>query len=67
MPSLWTDDDRGTHPWIATRSRDTIIASDAAANTTPEAGGARRFARPAVLAAACAAAAIAGALIEVLR
>jgi hypothetical protein len=65
MPSLWTDDDHGAHPWIAGRPHGGAPARPPAATAAEPATP--RFARPAVMAAACAAAALAGALVEVLR
>ena len=65
MPSLWTDDDRSAHPWVAARSH--AAAPTAAPAPILEEPAERRVARPALIAAACACAAIAAALVEVLR
>ncbi len=69
MPSLWTDEDHGTHPWIAASPHGAVTPpapAPAAHDDRPAATGG--WARPALLAAAAgAAAAIAGALIELLR
>jgi hypothetical protein len=68
MASLWTDDDHSGHPWIAGRPppRD-AAASNPAPIGAHDGSAPKRFARPAAMAAACVAAALAGALIEVLR
>ena len=68
MPTLWTDEDHGAHPWIAASPHGAVAPpapAPAAHDDRPAATG--RRARPALLAAACATAAIAGALIELLR
>ncbi len=68
MPSLWTDDDDGAHPWIAASPRGAAAPPPPAPAAREDLAPARgRWARPALLAAACAAAAITGALTELLR
>lgn len=68
MASLWTDNDHGAHPWVAPRPRPTPAAAPPPARAAQDQPAReRRFGRPAALAVACAGAAIAGALIEVLR
>ena len=70
MPSLWTDNDPGGHPWLAaaphagTAGPPAPPPGHAAQDGPPPAW---RFARPAVMAAACIAAVTAGAAIELLR
>ena len=71
MPSLWTDNDTGGHPWLAAPPQ-----PGAAGPPPPPPAHAehddpmpawQRFARPALMAAACVAAVLAGAAIELLR
>ena len=63
MPSLWNDSDHSAHRWVAGRPQ---AAPPPSAHAADEPPAERVFARPAVIAAACAAAAIAGALLQVL-
>jgi hypothetical protein len=72
MPSLWTDNDTGGHPWLAApaprpgaASPPPLPPAHAEPDGTPTAW--QRLARPAVVAAACIAAVLAGAEIELLR
>lgn len=71
MPSLWTDNDTGGHPWLAAPPHSGAAGPSppppplAGQDNTPPAW--YRFARPAVMAAACIAAVLAGAAIELLR
>jgi len=66
MPSLWTDDDRGAHPWVAARPHAAAPPAPASALGDDEPVE-RPLHRARALAVACAAAAVAGALFEVLR
>lgn len=64
MPSLWTDDDSGAHPWLAGCA---LPASPTTSAPDEPASAPRRFARPALLAvAATTAAALAAALLGAL-
>ena len=72
MPSLWTDNDTGAHPWLAAPPHAGAAgppppghSAHAAPIDRPPAW--QRVARPAVMAATCVAAVLAGAAIELLR
>ncbi|MEA2270016.1 MAG: hypothetical protein QOC64_2626 [Solirubrobacteraceae bacterium] len=66
MPSLWNDQDHSAHPWIAGGRPHGAAPAPAPASSEDGESAERRFARPAVIAAVCVAAAIAGALAQVL-
>ena len=72
MPSLWTDNDTGGHPWLAApphpgaAARRRLRRARRGDHDDPTPAW-QRFARPAVMAAACIAAVLAGAAIELLR
>ena len=73
MPSLWTDNDTGGHPWLAASPH---AGAAVPPPPTPAPGRGehddsppawQRFARPALIGAACIAAVLAGAAIGLLR
>lgn len=70
MPSLWTDNDTGEHPWLAAPPHPGPAGPPPPAAPTrqdDDVPRAARFARPVVLAAAGTTAGLAGAAIELLR
>ncbi len=70
MPSLWTDNDTGGHPWLAAPPHPGAAGpppSPAHADHDGPTAAWQRFARPAVMTAACVAAVLAGTAIELLR
>jgi len=62
MTSLWTDDDHGAHPWVAARQLPAPARGDDDEPPAP-----RQPLKAVAIAVACAVAALAGAVFEVLR
>ncbi len=62
MTSLWTDDDHSAHPWVAARPEPPVRPHDP--DDEPSSSRPLRFV---AVATACAIAALAGAVFEVLR